>query len=104
SFDEALLWIREWGIWPGSEDWPRFYGARGTHGERNALEDKPGHLFTPSDQDDFRLFLLIMLENGWGGDLLSLRDGKLSPRIWISHDGWAELHANAPMPFTLNAS
>ena len=104
GFDEVLIWVDDWGIWPSSEDWPRFYAARGARGERHALEEKPGHLFAPTDHDDLRLFLLIVLEQGWDAHVLAWREGSLAPRIWLSHDGWAQLHALQLTAFELSAA
>src|SRR5205814_1140506 len=29
KWDECLVWITLWGIWPSNEDWPEFYAWRG---------------------------------------------------------------------------
>jgi len=103
-YDAALLWVREWGIWPSSEDWPRFYAARGVHGERQSLGDKPGHLFGPTDEQDLALFLRLILDQGWGGHLLAARGDRIARRLWVSHDGWVELHSTEPVSFSLPAT
>ena len=102
-YDEAMLWIVEWGIWPSSEDWPRFYAARGRHGERQSLEDKPGHLFLASEPAELREFLRLVLDQGWGGHVLAGRHGRIDRRLWVSHDGWISLNARSPMAFVLSA-
>lgn len=100
-WESCLLWIREWGIWPSSEDWPAFYEARGARGERYSLHEKPGHLFGSTDQADLPVFLDLVLRQGWGGHLLPLRGGRIDRRIWVSHDGWVELYTSEPAVFEL---
>jgi hypothetical protein len=101
SWDRCLLWVTEWGVWPSSENWPAFYGARGTRGELGSLHYKPGHLFETDETDDLLLFLSIVLENGWDAHVLPGCAEKLLCRIWISHDGWAELNTVEPRSFEL---
>jgi len=104
-YDQALLWIREWGIWPSAEDWPRFYTARGSRGERSSLEEKPGHVFEGStDTSELALFLRMVLDQGWGAHLLAARQGRILRRLWISHDGWIELGTDEPVSFALSAT
>jgi hypothetical protein len=42
AWQECVVWVREWGVWPSGEDWPTFYawrgGAGGTKGEWSSLE------------------------------------------------------------------
>ncbi len=105
EWDEALLWITEWGIWPSSEDWPRFYAARGAHGERMSLAEKPGHIFRRNEVGELRGFLTILMQQGWGGWLLLTAKGVLVPlRIVISHDEWLELQAAEPSALQLPAA
>jgi hypothetical protein len=94
TWDECLLWVTGWGVWPSSEDWPRYYAWRSRHGSRLALENAPGHLAAAGEDVEFRELLLQVLNNGWDAIVLSARAGHLSPRrVRISHDGWAEVHA-----------
>lgn len=102
-FDEVLLWIAEWGAWPSSEDWPRFYAARGRRGERQSLEEKPGHLFAADERADLAEFLLIVLDHGWGGHILAMHHNRIDRRIRVSHDGWIDLQADRSMDFALAA-
>ncbi|MBB4639617.1 hypothetical protein [Longimicrobium terrae] len=98
TWDECLLWVTAWGIWPSSEDWPRYYAWRGRQGSRLSLEAAPGHLATREDEAEFREVVLQVLENGWDAWLLAARGGKLLPlRIRLSHDGWALMEASEPV-------
>ena len=105
QWDEAVLWVTEWGIWPSSEDWPRYYQARGDRGERMSLGVKPGHWFSPADRPDLVLFLTLVLEQAWGGYLLVAQAGQAVPRrLIISHDEWLELQAAEPSSFGIVAA
>jgi hypothetical protein len=97
QWDEAVLWVSEWGIWPSSENWPRYYQARGERGERMSLAVKPGHWFAAAERSDLVLFLTLVLEQAWGGYVLVADAGHAVPRrLVISHDEWIELQAGEP--------
>src|SRR2546429_5133723 len=51
-WDECLLWVRTWGVWGSSENWPAYYALRGARGQRRALEKAPGHLLERVDKED----------------------------------------------------
>ena len=87
AWDELLLWVTSWGIWPDSEDWPAYYAARGSRGERRALDDAPGHLFSSGEVGDLSVFLILVIEHGWDAELLAT-NGTIIQRRFISHDGW----------------
>src|SRR5262245_21914760 len=38
AWQACVVWIREWGVWPSGEDWPKFYAWRGARGERRSLD------------------------------------------------------------------
>jgi hypothetical protein len=57
EWDECLLWIQQWSIWPSSEDWPAYYGERGVRSERRSLRVAPGHLAQSEDRDALATFL-----------------------------------------------
>lgn len=96
SQNECLLWVRLWGVWPSSEDWPGYYALRGACGERRSLEEAPGHLFAGSENDALVRFLTAVMENAWDADALATDDGaSVSASIFISHDGWIELSSSS---------
>lgn len=92
KWDECLLWIREWGIWPSSEDWPAYYAERGVHGERRSLEVAPGHLAVSEDREALLTFLRITLKNAWEAYAIPVVTGHWNGR-WVhaSHDEFAEV-------------
>jgi len=89
-WDECLLWVTDWGVWPSSEDWPAYYAARGSRGERRSLQDAPGHLFDISQLSEMEDFLTFVIEHGWDAELLTASNGTASRRLFISHDGWVQ--------------
>ena len=103
DWDECLLWITETGIWPSSEDWPTFYAARGSRGEPGSLSYKPAQAFARGEEDDLRLFVQLVLENGWDAHLLPMHRRHSDRRFWFSHDGIIELQSLAPADFALPA-
>lgn len=58
-WEECLLWVVGWGVWPSSEDWPRYYAARGARGERRSLHEAPGHWFGPDEGAALTEFLTL---------------------------------------------
>lgn len=99
DWDECLLWMTQWGIWGSSEDWPKYYAARGALGERRSLEKAPGHLFTSSERTELKQFLLLTLENAWDARVLNARNGTSnSRRVVVSHDEYVEILASPGPP------
>jgi len=97
EWDECLLWITQTGVWPSSENWPRFYEARGVEGELRSLKVAPGHLFNSSERDKLAQFVRLTLENAWDGAVLPALQGVRTPRFAIvSHDEWVELVVSKP--------
>jgi hypothetical protein len=92
SWDECLVWITSWGVWPSGEDWPRFYAWRGALSERRSLNVAPGHRF---DSGEFVLLaelLELIMQNAWDADILCSRNGRADGlRGKISHDEWYQL-------------
>jgi hypothetical protein len=75
SWDECLVWITGWGVWPSGEDWPQFYAWRGALGERRSVEAAPG-----------------LMENAWEAEVICSVHGRADRvRGRISHDQWYEL-------------
>jgi hypothetical protein len=92
SWDECVVWIKLWGVWPSGEDWPKFYGWRGALGERRSLETAPGHRFDPGETLLLAALLTLVMENAWDADVLcSVRGRADKVRARISHDEWFEL-------------
>ncbi len=92
EWDECLLWVKQWGIWGCSEDWPKFYAERGTHGERRSLEKAPGHLFSWSERSGLLRFLQLVLENAWDAEVLSVLHRRSNgKRAFASHDEFVDV-------------
>jgi len=92
SWDECLVWITQWGVWPSGEDWPQFYAWRGNQGERRSLNKAPGHRFTRAESLLLAELLKLIMENAWDAHVLCSRGGRADGlRGKISHDEWYEL-------------
>ncbi|MBX3356391.1 MAG: hypothetical protein KF724_11915 [Phycisphaeraceae bacterium] len=99
SWDECLLWVTEWGVWPSGEDWPRYYAARGGRGERRSLEDAPGHLFRAGEQDALLEFLTQVLEHAWDAHVLPAIAGRRTDAQGVaSHDEYIDIHTRGQHP------
>jgi hypothetical protein len=91
TWDECLLWVQEWGVWPSSEDWPAYYAARGQQGERRSLGIAPGHIFEAGEKQLVVRFVQLVLENAWDAQLVTLLNDEPVSRMYISHDEWVEV-------------
>jgi hypothetical protein len=92
SWDECLVWVRLWGVWPSSEDWPRYYAWRGRLGERRSLEVAPGHRFESGEVSQLTELLTLIMENAWDADIFCSRSGRADAlRGKICHDEWYEI-------------
>jgi hypothetical protein len=92
---EAVLRVTLWGVWPSHEDWPEYYRARETFGERRSLETAPGHLFAPNELPTVAKFLTLVMENGWDGDVtFSNGAGGIPMIVRVSHDEWIEIQSS----------
>ncbi len=89
-FDEVMLWIDEFGIWPSSENWYLFDMFRRSLGERKHLHERPGHIFTAGDFDAVFGLLSMVLYFNWGA-VLAPSSGTLVVRI--SHDEFIDVYA-----------
>ena len=95
-WDECLVWIRTWGIWPSGEDWPEFYAWRGALGERRSLDKAPGHRFERGEARELTELLTLVMENAWDADVLCALSGRISGVFGhISHDEWYEIRESA---------
>lgn len=90
SFDQCLLWITEWGIWPSSENPHLFYRLRQTYGENRLLNEAPGHLFLKHEVPDLASFISVGIISGWG---FHLQPSPYWVRGFVSHDKWFNLEA-----------
>lgn len=100
TWDECLLWVVETGVHTYLEDWPAFYALRGEDGERNALWEKPGHLFLWEDRERLRIYLEAMVSNLWDALILPATHGQPeSLRLKTSHDNCVDLWSRTPRKF-----
>jgi|SRR5271157_630327 len=79
----TLLWITEWGIWEGSENWHLYYKLRQSYDDHRLLHEAPGHLFLDYETEDLASFLQLAMLNGWGGYVLT---GANYVNVFFSHD------------------
>ena len=86
----ALLFLTEWDIWTGSENWHLYYKLRQSYGDNRLLEDAPGHLFLPHEAEDLASFLQLSMLNGWGGYVLT---GANYVNAFFSHDEFIDFFA-----------
>lgn len=87
SFEGALLWIRERGIWGDFSEKTAstiFQQMRSAKGETELLERRPGHLFGPEEVFQMHSYLAIPLLFGW--DAFLVPEGK-DYFLFASHDG-----------------
>jgi hypothetical protein len=94
SWDECMLWVTEWGVWPSSEDWPKYYDARGAHGERRSIDVAPAQVFRFDEAALLVEFTTLVLENAWDAHMIPVM--ALRPtgqRVLISHDEWVEIRS-----------
>jgi hypothetical protein len=90
-FDECLLWVTQWGVWPSSENLHLFYRLRESYGERRLLQDAPGHLFLKHEMSDLISFVQLALLAGWDFYLLPT---PAYAQAFISHDEFMMLHTD----------
>ena len=96
SWEECLVWITGWGVWPSGENWPQFYAWRGTFAEPRSLDIAPGHRFGRDEAARLTELLTLIMANAWDADVLCSRQGRADGlRGRISHDEWYELLAQA---------
>jgi len=86
----TLLWITEWSIWQGSENWHLYYNLRQSHGDRRLLHEAPGHLFLEYEAEDLTSFLQVAMLNGWGGYILTHAN---YVNAFFSHDEYIKFFA-----------
>ena len=91
-WDECLVWINGWGVWPSGENWPQFYSWRGARDEKRSLEVAPGHRFDRDEGELLTELLTLIMENAWDTEILCSRAATAEiVRGTISHDEWYEV-------------
>lgn len=99
-WDECLVWITGWGVWPSGENWPEFYAWRGHHGERRSLDAAPGHRFLADEARELTVLLQLVLENAWDATVVPASNrAAMDQRVVVSHDEWIELRSQEPVEF-----
>jgi hypothetical protein len=95
TWDECLVVITLWGVWPSGEDWPRFYSWRGRLGERRSFNVAPGHHFDSTERELLIQLMTLIMENAWDANILCSYGGLADiVRAKISHDEWYEVMAS----------
>lgn len=90
-FEECLLWVTQWGVWPSSENFHLFYRMRESYGERRPLADAPGHLFLKHEKAELTTFATLAILNGWDFYLLPM---PIYAAVFLSHDEFVDLYAH----------
>ena len=91
-WEECLVVVTEWSIWPSREDWPKTYAWRGRLGERRSLPIAPGHRLSPGETPLLRELLVLITQNGWDATVLCARGGSVATiGARISHDGYCDV-------------
>lgn len=86
----TLVWVREIGIWEGSEDRFLYQLVRKSHGDSQSVEQTPGHAFLRCEVEDGVAVAFLSLSNGWGVSLLAAGSSRA---INIDHDGVVRIKA-----------
>lgn len=101
QWDECLLWIQHWGIWPPGEDWPAFYALRGEDKEIRSIDYLPGHLFQAHESERLTAYMTQVMENMWETRVIPVRSGYPNDiRVLIDHDDIVRIESSRPI--TLN--
>jgi hypothetical protein len=99
AWDECLVWITLWGVWPSSEDWPEFYTWRGSRGERRSVDKAPGHRFDYGEFEPLAQLLELVMKNAWDADILCSRGGRADHvGAKVSHDEWYQVLGSPTTP------
>ncbi len=90
-FDQCLMWVTTWGVWPSSENLHLFYRLREGYGERRPLHEAPGHLFLTHEGADLATFVQLGLLFGWDFYLVP---GPNYATAFVSHDEFLEFRTD----------
>ncbi len=94
DFDQAIMSVTAYGIWPSSENLHLYFRLREAYGNRELLDDSPGHLFLRHEQNDMITFVQVALMNAWD---LHLFTSQNYGRCFVSHDGWVGVVCSDPL-------
>ncbi len=88
QWDNCLLWVTTWGVWPTEENEPIYNHLRSGYGDNRPLIEAPGHLFDQSEKEDAVGFLRLVFTYG--------RDAYLIPSnsttmVFVSHDEYVDV-------------
>ena len=98
EWDEAILWITGWDIYPNHEDWPAYYALRAMSGEQRSIETAPGHKFERTERVVLECFLARTMQNGWDAYLIfSTRGIGVTTVVRTSHHQWVEIQRDEPI-------
>ena len=86
----CLLWIREWDIFPSTENLHLYYSLRHAAHDYRLLHEAPGHLFLNYETSTMTSFLQIAMLNGWGGYAFN-QNGYVA--LFFSHDEYFDFYA-----------
>jgi len=100
DFDQCLLLITEYGIWPSSENLHLYYKLREAYKEKSKLHDSPGHLFEHGEQADLTTYLSLAIQFGWGGYLLP---EPCTVELNLSHNGIIDVNTKLKMDMVRNS-
>jgi hypothetical protein len=87
-FDSCLLWVVQTGVWRSNENWHLYDALRRSFGETSDLEQRPALKARRHETAGLVSFVHLGCLSGWDMILLPSDD---YGRVWISHDGWAEV-------------
>lgn len=87
---DILLWVREFGVWPTSENQALYYGYRHFAGDIRDLSAAPGHLFSKDDSEFMECFLGLALYFFWDALIIVPSAGLI---LELSNDEVLELHS-----------
>jgi len=91
----SLLWIKEFGTFPSTENLHLYYRLRQSYSDHRLLDEAPGHFFLEHEAADLETFLLVGIINGWEMHLFpELAYGESdTARAVIAHDNeWIALY------------
>ena len=99
KWDECLVSITLWGVWPSGEDWPEFYAWRGALEERRSIQVAPGHRFDAGETHLLAHLVALIMKNAWDADILCSQSGRADQlRAKISHDEWYQVLGSSTTP------